>query len=95
MSENEVKKKSPSKPRKKKPVEKPEENKVKFLRGIVKDCKQLNIRAVASPASNIIGVLNRGDGVLIDQDKSEEVYYCIKLKNNKFGFCMKKYIAVL
>lgn len=66
----------------------------RFLRGIVDNCKQLNIRAIASTSGTIIGILNRGESVIIDPEKTEGEFYCIKLKGSKLGFCMKKYIKI-
>ena len=72
--------------------------KKKLLRGVVANlperCKTLNVRANPSLAANVVCIINVGDGVIIDPDKSEGNFYHVKTKAGETGFCMKKYIKV-
>lgn len=100
MSTEELKKEAAPaaepKPKKKRaPKKKVEtEEKPKLLRGIVSDCARLNVRSLGVMTSGVVAILNRGDSVLIDPEKSTDGWYSVKTKNGKIGFCMKKFIKV-
>lgn len=95
VNEQKPEKKTASKTRKKKAVEPKQEAKSLQLRGLVADCNRLNVRSLATMASGVVAILNRGDSVLVDPDKSTDGWYSIKTRNGKTGFCMKKYIKTL
>lgn len=81
---------------KKKEVKKepPKDNKPKMQRGLVANCARLNVRSLGVMTSGVVAILNRGESVLIDPEKSTDGWYAVKTKNGKPGFCMKKYIVI-
>ena len=95
VKEQKPEKKPAPKTRKKKAVEFKQEAKFLQLRGLVADCNRLNVRSLATMTSGVVAILNRGDSVLVDPDKSTDGWYSIKTRNGKTGFCMKKYIKTL
>lgn len=95
VNEQKPEKKAAPKTRKKKAAEPKQEAKSLQLRGLVADCNRLNVRSLATMTSGVVAILNRGDSVLVDPDKSTDGWYSIKTRNGKTGFCMKKYIKTL
>lgn len=87
------KKKTTKKPTAPKTESKPEPQK-QLARGIVAYCKRLNVRSLGVMTSGVVAILNVGDSVLIDLEKSTDAWYSVKTKNGKTGFCMKKYIRI-
>lgn len=89
------KKKTTKKPAAPKTEPKPEPEPQKQLaRGVVAFCKRLNVRSLGVMTSGVVAILNVGDSVLIDLEKSTDGWYSVKTKNGKTGFCMKKYIRI-
>ena len=93
VTEPKPKAKSTKSKSKSKPKEKVEEQ-PKTRRGVVVSCKRLNVRSLGIMTSGVVAILNQGDSVLIDPEKSTEGWYAVKTKNGKNGFCMKKYIKI-
>lgn len=91
-----------TKPKKKKTTKKPaapktepkSEPQKQLARGVVAFCKRLNVRSLGVMTSGVVAILNVGDAVLIDLEKSTDGWYSVKTKNGKTGFCMKKYIKI-
>ncbi len=55
--------------------------------------QKLNVRETSTITSNVKKTLSNGDIVDIDQEKSTEDFYNIKVDNIE-GFCLKKYISL-
>ena len=70
-------------------VEKEEPIKVK---GIVKDCMNLNVRKEPSIDSEILGSIPK-DFELILLDDTIDGWFKVKVKGIGIGFCMSKYIT--
>lgn len=87
------KKKTTKKPAAPKTEPKPEPQK-QLARGVVAFCKRLNVRSLGIMTSGVVAILNVGDSVLIDLEKSTDGWYSVKTKNGKTGFCMKKYVRI-
>ena len=66
----------------------------KQLKGVVVNCDMLNIRNTPENVpDNIKGTVARGTEVIIDESKSTDTYYKVKVeKNNSVGYCMKQFI---
>lgn len=52
---------------------------------------KLNIRALASASSSVLGVLDKDEVVVIEGDEKE--FYKIITTNGISGYCMKKFIS--
>ena len=82
-------------PKKKEPKKEPvQDNKPKQQRGLVANCARLNVRSLGVMTSGVVTVLNRGESVLIDPEKSTDGWYAVKTRNGNKGFCMKKFIVI-
>ena len=64
-------------------------------RGMVQNCKSLNIRQEPNIKAKVIGVVFKGDFLLIDHDRDTEDFYGIKSPNGAEGYCMKAYIGII
>lgn len=75
-------------------VEKPVEAPVKKIeKGVVANCKKLNVRKTPSSNAQIVTVIKAGTKVTIDEKKSTVKYY--KVIGAGFeGFCVKQFIEV-
>lgn len=72
-----------------------EEVKVETLVGKVIGCTALNIRTGPSIANDIVGRVNAGAEVNIDNDESTSEWYKVTTSGNITGFCIRKYIAII
>ena len=66
---------------------------VKPVKGTVANCERLNVRATPSKKGEVLTIINAGDKVKVDLEKSNEKWYSVRLKNGTEGFCMKEFIA--
>lgn len=64
-------------------------------KGMVQNCKSLNIRQEPNVKAKIIGVVFKGDFLLIDHDRDTDDFYGIKSPNGAEGYCMKAYIGII
>ena len=62
--------------------------------GIVTGCIKLNVRKAASPTAEILGVIEEGSEVQIDNDFNAPDFYKVSAVTGLEGFCMKKFITV-
>ena len=62
--------------------------------GIVTGCIKLNVRKAASPTAEILGVIEEGSEVQIDNDFNAPDFYKVSAATGLEGFCMKKFITV-
>lgn len=67
-----------------------------FEYGYVVDCEKLNVRETptANSKTNIVGTLNKGDNVRIDDTSSSDEWYGVCAENGLKGFVMRKYILI-
>lgn len=61
--------------------------------GEVVGCKSLRVRKIGSQQGEIVGFVNEGVKVSINESESNDEFYKIKLENLE-GYCMKKFIKV-
>ena len=94
VKEQKPKKKAAPKTEKKKSAETKKAPQPKLQRGLVANCRRLNVRSLGVMTSGVVAILNVGDAVLIDPEKSTDGWYSVKTKNGKTGFCMKKYVKI-
>lgn len=62
--------------------------------GYVTDCLKLNIRTKPVVGAEILCVVEVGDELLIDLEKSTDDWYSVTTNVGAEGFCMKKYVTV-
>lgn len=62
--------------------------------GIVTGCIKLNVRKAASSTAEILGVIEEGSEVQIDNDFNAPDFYKVSAATGMEGFCMKKFITV-
>lgn len=69
-----------------------EEDPVVFFRGIVANCKLLNVREKADKDSKVLCVIKEGDEVQIKMSESLDNWYKVVTVTGIEGHCMKQYI---
>lgn len=62
------------------------------LKGIVTNCRKLNVRSRPSRDSDILTTVSEGTELTIGDEVSED-FYAVR-KENLRGYCMKDYISV-
>ena len=62
--------------------------------GIVTGCIKLNIRKAASPTAEVLGLIEEGSEVQINNDFDAPDFYKVSAATGLEGFCMKKFITV-
>jgi uncharacterized protein YgiM (DUF1202 family) len=77
-----------------------EENKNSTLKkvikhkGVIRNCKLLNIRKQSSLDSDILGVLNTESEFIINVKQSTNDFYKISYKGVN-GYCLKKFVKIV
>ena len=66
----------------------------KEIFGLVFNCGRLNVRVAPTKTARVLCVLNKDDKVEIDMERSKELFYSIKMKDGRTGYCMKKYLKI-
>ena len=64
--------------------------------GVVANCNKLNIRKKPDPEADIVGVVDAGTKLSINESGSTEDFYKVRTMSGPamFGFCMKDYVEV-
>lgn len=62
------------------------------VKGIVKDCTNLNVRKKPSKDSEILGVIPKDSEVILVDD-TVDGWFKVRAKGIGTGFCMRKYIT--
>lgn len=62
------------------------------VKGIVKDCMNLNVRKKPSKDSEILGVIPKDSEVILVDD-TVDGWFKVRAKGIGTGFCMRKYIT--
>jgi hypothetical protein len=68
--------------------------KVKHTIGVVDNCVKLNVRKNPNRHSEVLGVIDKGAEVIIDEANSTVNLYKICTATGIEGYCMKDYIVV-
>lgn len=61
-------------------------------KGIVANCAKLNVRSKPITSADVVTVLNVGDEISIDVDKSNKEWYKIRTADGVKGYCMRKFV---
>lgn len=61
-------------------------------KGVVANCAKLNVRAKDNINGDVVAILNAGDEVSIDVDKSTKDWFKIRTADGVKGYCMKKFV---
>ena len=69
-----------------------ESNTAAVATGVVAKCAKLNVRSKPSTDGDVVTVINAGDKVSIDVDKSTDEWLKIRTADGVKGFCMKKFV---
>lgn len=64
------------------------------IRGIVTDCRYLNVREAPNPDATVLTTIKALSEVLVDEPESTNDFYKVCTETGAEGFCMKKFIAV-
>lgn len=75
------------------PVTETETNSGAVATGVVANCAKLNIRSKPSIDGDVVTVLNAGDKISIDVDKSTDEWLKIRTADGVKGYCMKKFVS--
>lgn len=62
--------------------------------GIVVNCWRLRLRKLPSKESEVVKLLDGGEGVFVDLEKSTEEWLKVRTTDGEEGFCMKDYIEM-
>lgn len=78
------------------PVEDETESEPEQVYGVVCNCERLNVRKMpeASPETEVLCVLEKGERVLIDEAKSTDEWFGVCTESGIDGFCMKDFIRI-
>lgn len=71
----------------------PETNSGAVATGVVANCAKLNVRSKPSTNGDVVTVLNAGDEISIDADKSTDEWLKIRTNDGIKGYCMKKFVS--
>lgn len=66
----------------------------KIVKGIVFGCERLNVRIAPSKTARVVSVLKKDAIIEVDREKSDQIFYFVKLESGRTGYCMKQYIKV-
>lgn len=66
---------------------------IESTKGVVANCKKLNVRQNPFPTAPIVKVINEGTAVEIDDENSTINFYKVSGKGFD-GYCMKKFIDI-
>lgn len=62
--------------------------------GTVVNCWRLRLRKLPSKESEVVKLLDGGEGVFVDLEKSTEEWLKVRTTDGEEGFCMKDYIEM-
>lgn len=68
--------------------------KVKHTIGVVANCSRLNVRKNPNRHSEVLGIIDKGAEVIIDEANSTVNLYKVCTASGLEGYCMKEYIVV-
>lgn len=77
-----------------KPFVNPEVVEKETVFGSVSNCKKVNVRKDASKDSDVLVVLDAGEKVEIEIEKSTDTFHGVKTRAGIYGFIMKDFLAV-
>lgn len=69
-----------------------ESNEGAVVTGVIANCVKLNVRSNPSTNGDVITILNVGDKISIDVDKSTKDWFKIRTVDGVKGYCMRKFV---
>lgn len=75
-------------------VEEPVVEETVQIIGVVTGCSRLKVRQEPNTDADVIGVIEEGTEVEIDEEKSTSDFYKVYTAVGFVGFCMKKFIKI-
>ena len=76
----------------KQPFVKPEVVEKETISGTVANCEKVNVRKEASKESDVVVVLDAGEKVEIEIEKSTDTFHGVKTRAGAYGFIMKDFL---
>lgn len=76
-------------------VEEPIIDESKHISGVVVDCVKLNVREHPNPNADILGIINEGSEVLVNEEESTDDFYKICTSAGLEGYCMRKFVSIM
>lgn len=76
-------------------VEEPTIDESKHISGVVVDCVKLNVREQPNPNADILGIINEGSEVLVNEEESTDDFYKICTSAGLEGYCMRKFVSIM
>lgn len=76
-------------------VEEPIIDESKHISGVVIDCVKLNVREQPNPNADILGIINEGSEVLVNEEESTDDFYKICTPAGLEGYCMRKFVSIM
>lgn len=76
-------------------VEDPIIDESKHISGVVVDCVKLNVREQPNPNADILGIINEGSEVLVNEEESTDDFYKICTSAGLEGYCMRKFVSIM
>lgn len=76
-------------------VEEPIIDEPKHISGVVVDCVKLNVREQPNPNADILGIINEGSEVLVNEEESTDDFYKICTSAGLEGYCMRKFVSIM
>lgn len=67
----------------------------KAIYGIVTDCIKLNVREQPKPNAHILGTIDEGSEVIVNEDESTGDFYKICTSAGLEGYCMRKFVSIM
>lgn len=61
--------------------------------GVIANCAKLNVRSKPSTNGDVVTILNAGDEISIDVDKSTDGWLKIRTVNGVKGYCMSEFVV--
>lgn len=72
------------------PVKKPT-----TVTGYVTECARLYVRKKPDVKADPVCIVNLNDALTVDEAKSKGDWYRVTTADNKYGYCMKKYVNIV
>lgn len=72
-----------------------EEKRATAKKAQVVDCVCLNIRATPDMHAKILSTVNAGMEIVVDENRSNEIWCSVKLPNGQEGHAMRKFLKIL
>lgn len=62
--------------------------------GVVSNCRSLRVRKTPNKNSDVLTYISEGTKVEIDDTKTSEEFYKIRVSDDVVGYCMRNFITI-